>query len=133
MTAIFTDFDSSMAEKIVVDSVNNTVDVTFRKTSDTYRFSLSEAEVSDIVSIATARSKGKLLHQLLDIRNGVRVEETTASTPASNVAVPKVGKKPARTTASAKVAKPVAKPTAKVKPTTQVGKNTNRVARNVTI
>ena len=129
MTAIFTDFDSSMAEKIVVDSVNNTVDVTFRKTSDTYRFSLTEAEVSDIVSIATARSKGKLLHQLLDIRNGVRVAETSTSTPASNVAVPKVGKKPTRTTASAKVAKP----TAKVKPTTQVGKNTNRVARNVTI
>ncbi len=128
MTAIFTDFDSSMAEKIVVDSVNNTVDVTFRKTSDTYRFSLTEAEVSDIVSIATARSKGKLLHQLLDIRNGVRVAETSTST-ASNVAVPKVGKKPTRTTASAKVAKP----TAKVKPTTQVAKNTNRVARNVTI
>ena len=126
MTAIFTDFDSSMAEKIVVDSVNNTVDVTFRKTGDTYRFSLTEAEVSDIVSIATARSKGKLLHQLLDIRNGVRVAETST---ASNVAVPKVGKKPARTTASAKVAKP----TAKVKPTTQVAKNTNRVARNVTI
>ena len=130
MTAIFTDFDSSMAEKIVVDSVNNTVDVTFRKTSDTYRFSLTEAEVSDIVSIATARSKGKLLHQLLDIRNGVRVAETSTSTStASNVAVPKVGKKPTRTTASAKVAKP----TAKVKPTTQVAKNTNRVARNVTI
>jgi hypothetical protein len=128
MTAIFTDFDSSMAEKIVVDSVNNTVDVTFRKTGDTYRFSLTEAEVSDIVSIATARSKGKLLHQLLDIRNGVRVAETSTST-ASNVAVPKVGKKPTRTTASAKVAKP----TAKVKPTTQVAKNTNRVARNVTI
>ena len=128
MTAIFTDFDSSMAEKIVVDSVNNTVDVTFRKTGDTYRFSLTEAEVSDIVSIATARSKGKLLHQLLDIRNGVRVAETSTST-ASNVAVPKVGKKPAQTTASAKVAKP----TAKVKPTTQVAKNTNRVARNVTI
>ena len=126
MTAIFTDFDSSMAEKIVVDSVNNTVDVTFRKTGDTYRFSLTEAEVSDIVSIATARSKGKLLHQLLDIRNGVRVAETST---ASNVAVPKVGKKPTRTTASAKVAKP----TAKVKPTTQVAKNTNRVARNVTI
>ena len=126
MTAIFTDFDSSMAEKIVVDSVNNTVHVTFRKTGDTYRFSLTEAEVSDIVSIATARSKGKLLHQLLDIRNGVRVAETST---ASNVAVPKVGMKPARTTASTKVAKP----TAKVKPTTQVAKNTNRVARNVTI
>ena len=128
MTAIFTDFDSSMAEKIVVDSVNNTVDVTFRNSGATYRFSLTEAEVSDIVSIATARSKGKLLHQLLDIRNGVRVAETSTST-ASNVAVPKVGKKPTRTTASAKVAKP----TAKVKPTTQVAKNTNRVARNVTI
>ena len=126
MTAIFTDFDSSMAEKIVVDSVNNTVDVTFRNSGATYRFSLTEAEVSDIVSIATARSKGKLLHQLLDIRNGgVLVAQDTAT--ASNVAIPNLGKKPARTTASAKVAKP----TAKVKPTTQV--STNRLVRNVTI
>lgn len=127
MTAIFTDFDSSMAEKIVVDSVNNTVDVTFRNSGATYRFSLTEAEVSDIVSIATARSKGKLLHQLLNIRDGVRVSEAEVSSTASNVAVPKVGKKPTRTTASAKVAKP----TAKVKPTTQV--STNRLVRNVTI
>ncbi len=129
MTAIFTDFDSSMAEKIVVDSVNNTVDVTFRNSGATYRFSLTEAEVSDIVSIATARSKGKLLHQLLDIRNGVLVAQDTAT--ASNVAIPNLGKKPAQTTASTKVAKPVAKPTAKVKPTTQV--STNRLVRNVTI
>jgi hypothetical protein len=133
MTAVFTDFDSTMAERIVVDSANGTVDVTFRNSGSTYRFGLSQPEISDIVSVVTARSKGKLLHQLLDIRNGVRVAETSTTTPASNVAVPKVGKKPARTTASAKVAKPVAKPTAKVKPTTQVGKNTNRVARNVTI
>ena len=125
MTAIFTDFDSSMAEKIVVDSVNNTVDVTFRNSGATYRFSLTEAEVSDIVSIATARSKGKLLHQLLDIRNGVLVAQDTAT--ASNVAIPNLGKKPTRTTASAKVAKP----TAKVKPATQV--STNRLVRNVTI
>jgi len=129
MTAIFTDFDSSMAEKIVVDSVNNTVDVTFRNSGATYRFSLTEAEVSDIVSIATARSKGKLLHQLLDIRNGVLVAQDTAT--ASNVAIPNLGKKPAQTTASTKVAKPVAKPTAKVKPATKV--STNRVVRNVTI
>ena len=129
MTAIFTDFDSSMAEKIVVDSVNNTVDVTFRNSGATYRFSLTEAEVSDIVSIATARSKGKLLHQLLDIRNGVLVAQDTAT--ASNVAIPNLGKKPAQTTASTKVAKPVAKPTAKVKPATQV--STNRLVRNVTI
>ena len=130
MTAIFTDFDSSMAEKIVVDSVNNTVDVTFRNSGATYRFSLTEAEVSDIVSIATARSKGKVLHQLLNIRDGgVLVAQDTAT--ASNVAIPNLGKKPARTTASAKVAKPVAKPTAKVKPTTQV--STNRLVRNVTI
>ena len=125
MTAIFTDFDSSMAEKIVVDSVNNTVDVTFRNSGATYRFSLTEAEVSDIVSIATARSKGKLLHQLLNIRDGVLVAQDTAT--ASNVAIPNLGKKPTRTTASAKVAKP----TAKVKPTTQV--STNRLVRNVTI
>jgi hypothetical protein len=118
-----------MAEKIVVDSVNNTVDVTFRNSGATYRFSLTEAEVSDIVSIATARSKGKLLHQLLDIRNGVLVAQDTAT--ASNVAIPNLGKKPAQTTASTKVAKPVAKPTAKVKPATKV--STNRVVRNVTI
>ena len=130
MTAIFTDFDSTMAEKIVVDSVNNTVDVTFRNSGATYRFSLTEAEVSDIVSIATARSKGKLLHQLLDIRNGgVLVAQDTAT--ASNVAIPNLGKKPAQTTASTKVAKPVAKPTAKVKPATKV--STNRLVRNVTI
>ena len=130
MTAVFTDFDSTMAEKIVVDSVNNTVDVTFRNSGATYRYSLSEAEVSDIVSIATARSKGKLLHQLLDIHNGgVLVAQDTAT--ASNVAIPNLSKKPARTTASTKVAKPVAKPTAKVKPATQV--STNRLVRNVTI
>lgn len=125
MTAIFTDFDSTMAEKIVVDSVNNTVDVTFRNSGATYRFSLTEAEVSDIVSIATARSKGKLLHQLLNIQEGVLVAQDTAT--ASNVAIPNLGKKSTRTTASAKVAKP----TAKVKPTTQV--STNRLVRNVTI
>ena len=129
MTAIFTDFDSSMAEKIVVDSVNNTVDVTFRNSGATYRFSLTEAEVSDIVSIATARSKGKLLHQLLNIRDGVLVAQDTAT--ASNVAIPNLGKKPAQTTASTKGAKPVAKPTAKVKPATKV--STNRLVRNVTI
>ena len=125
MTAIFTDFDSTMAEKIVVDSVNNTVDVTFRNSGATYRFSLTEAEVSDIVSIATARSKGKLLHQLLNIQEGVLVAQDTAT--ASNVAIPNLGKKPAQTTASTKVAKP----TAKVKPATQV--STNRLVRNVTI
>ena len=128
MTAIFTDFDSSMAEKIVVDSVNNTVDVTFRNSGATYRFSLTETEVSDIVSIATARSKGKLLHQLLNIQEGVLVAQDTAT--ASNVAIPNLGKKPAQTTASTKVAKPVAK-TAKVKPATKV--STNRLVRNVTI
>jgi hypothetical protein len=129
MTAVFTDFDSTMAEKIVVDSVNNTVDVTFRNSGATYRYSLSEAEVSDIVSIATARSKGKTLHQLLNIQEGVLVAQDTAT--ASNVAIPNLGKKPAQTTASTKVAKPVAKPTAKVKPATKV--STNRLVRNVTI
>ena len=129
MTAVFTDFDSTMAEKIVVDSVNNTVDVTFRNSGATYRYSLSETEVSDIVSIATARSKGKTLHQLLNIQEGVLVAQDTAT--ASNVAIPNLGKKPAQTTASTKVAKPVAKPTAKVKPATKV--STNRLVRNVTI
>jgi hypothetical protein len=129
MTAVFTDFDSTMAEKIVVDSVNNTVDVTFRNSGATYRYSLSETEVSDIVSIATARSKGKTLHQLLNIQEGVLVAQDTAT--ASNVAIPNLGKKSAQTTASTKVVKPVAKPTAKVKPATKV--STNRLVRNVTI
>ena len=130
MTAVFTDFDSTMAEKIVVDSVNNTVDVTFRNSGATYRFSLSEAEVSDIVSIATARSKGKTLHQLLNIQEGVLVAQNTAT--ASNVAIPNVGKKP--------VSRKVAQPTAKVaKPTKSSAKVTPQAkarvvsARNVTI
>ena len=128
MTAVFTDFDSTMAEKIVVDSVNNTVDVTFRNSGATYRYSLSETEVSDIVSIATARSKGKTLHQLLNIQEGVLVAQDTAT--ASNVAIPNVGKKPvsrkvARPTA--KVEKPSLKPSVKVAPARTVS------ARNVTI
>lgn len=130
MTAVFTDFDSTMAEKIVVDSVSNTVDVTFRNSGATYRYSLSEAEVSDIVSIATARSKGKTLHQLLNIQDGVRVADTTST--ASNVAVPNVGKKP--------VSRKVAQPTAKaVKPTKSSAKVASQAkarvvsARNVTI
>jgi len=128
MTAVFTDFDSTMAEKIVVDSVNNTVDVTFRNSGATYRYSLSEAEVSDIVNIATARSKGKTLHQLLNIQEGVLVAQDTAT--ASNVAIPNVGKKPvsrkvARPTA--KVEKPSLKPSVKVAPARTVS------ARNVTI
>ena len=130
MTAVFTDFDSTMAEKIVVDSVSNTVDVTFRNSGATYRYSLSEAEVSDIVSIATARSKGKTLHQLLNIQDGVRVADTTST--ASNVAVPNVGKKP--------ISRKVAQPTAKaVKPTKSSAKVAPQAkarvvsARNVTI
>ncbi len=128
MTAVFTDFNSTMAEKIVVDSVNNTVDVTFRNSGATYRYSLSETEVSDIVSIATARSKGKTLHQLLNIQEGVLVAQDTAT--ASNVAIPNVGKKPvSRKVAkpTAKVAKPTAKPSVKVAPARPVS------ARNVTI
>ncbi len=130
MTAVFTDFDSTMAEKIVVDSVNNTVDVTFRNSGATYRYALTGAEVSDSVSIATARSKGKTLHQLLNIQDGVRVADTTST--ASNVAVPNVGKKP--------VSRKVAQPTAKaVKPTKSSAKVAPQAkarvvsARNVTI
>lgn len=102
MTAVFTDFDSTMAERIVVDSANGTVDVTFRNSGSTYRFGLSQPEISDIVSVVTARSKGKLLHQLLDIRNG----ELVQSLPA-NVAVPNVAKtsskKTSKVTGSGKV------------------------------
>jgi len=131
MTAVFTDFDSTMAEKIVVDSVNNTVDVTFRNSGATYRFSLSEAEVSDIVSIATARSKGKTLHQLLNIQEGVLVAQDTAT--ASNVAIPNVGKKPVSRTVTqptAKAVKPSTKSSAKVTAQTQARPVS---ARNVTI
>ena len=130
MTAVFTDFDSTMAEKIVVDSVNNTVDVTFRNSGATYRYSLSETEVSDIVSIATARSKGKTLHQLLNIQDGVRVAETNVT--ASNVAVPKVGKKPVsrKVAQPAKAVKPSTKSSAKVTAQTQARPVS---ARNVTI
>jgi hypothetical protein len=82
MTAIFTNFDSTMAEKIVVDSEASTVDVTFKSGGNTYRFELSEAEIADIVSVVSARSKGKLLHQLLDIRNGGVLVNDTAVAPA---------------------------------------------------
>jgi hypothetical protein len=108
--------------------VNNTVDVTFRNSGATYRYSLSEAEVSDIVSIATARSKGKTLHQLLNIQEGVLVAQDTAT--ASNVAIPNVGKK--------SVSRKVARPTAKVekpslKPSVKVAPARTVSARNVTI
>ena len=130
MTAVFTDFDSTMAEKIVVDSVNNTVDVTFRNSGATYRYSLSETEVSDIVSIATARSKGKTLHQLLNIQEGVLVAQNTAT--ASNVAIPNVGKKPVsrKVAQPAKAVKPSTKSSAKVTAQTQARPVS---ARNVTI
>lgn len=75
MTAIFSDFDSTMTSRVEVNTQNNTVDVTFRKTGSTYRYTLDEAGVADVVSLITSRSKGKLLHQLLDISNGVRVDE----------------------------------------------------------
>ncbi|MFM6944962.1 MAG: hypothetical protein ACKOXV_06715 [Bacteroidota bacterium] len=82
MTAIFTNFDSTMAEKIVVDSEASTVDVTFKSGGNTYRFELSEAEIADIVAVVSARSKGKLLHQLLDIRNGgVVVNDAVVAKP----------------------------------------------------
>jgi hypothetical protein len=84
MTAVFTDFDSSMASRIVVDSEAGYVDVTFRNTAKTYRFNLNDADISDIMSVLATRSKGRLLHQLLDIRNGVQIADE------ANVAVPKV-------------------------------------------
>lgn len=85
MTAIFTNFDSTMAEKIVVDSEASTVDVTFKSGGNTYRFELSDTEIADIVSVVSARSKGKLLHQLLDIRNGELVVDNSVSvTPVAS-------------------------------------------------
>lgn len=85
MTAVFTDFDSSMASRIVVDSEAKQVDVTFRNTGATYRFNLQDADIADIMSVLSSRSKGRLLHQLLDIANGVRIPDV-----ATNVAVPNV-------------------------------------------
>lgn len=86
MTAVFTDFDSSMASRIVVDSEAKQVDVTFRTTGTTYRFNLNDADIADIMSVIASRSKGRLLHQLLDIRNGVRLPDAVSA----NVAVPNV-------------------------------------------
>jgi hypothetical protein len=85
MTAVFTDFDSSMASRIVLDSEAKQVDVTFRNTGATYRFNLQDADIADIMSVLSSRSKGRLLHQLLDIANGVRIPDV-----ATNVAVPNV-------------------------------------------
>jgi hypothetical protein len=94
MTAVFTDFDSSMASRIVVDSEAKHVDVTFRSSESTYRFNLNDADIADIMSVIASRSKGRLLHQLLDIRNGVRLPDAQAT----NVAVPNVAKKPVQKT-----------------------------------
>lgn len=105
MTAVFTDFDSSMASRIVVDSEAGHVDVTFRSTDTTYRFNLSNADIADIMSVIASRSKGRLLHQLLDIRNGVRLPDAVQS----NVAVPNVGKKSVAKTSVAPAKKAPAK------------------------
>lgn len=75
MTAVFTDFVSDMAKQIEIDTESNRVDVTFVNSGSTYRFRLEDADISDIVSIVTARSKGRTLHELLDIRDGVRIDE----------------------------------------------------------
>jgi len=83
MTAVFTDFDSSMASRIVVDSEAKHVDVTFRSTDTTYRFNLNDADITDIVSVIASRSKGRLLHQLLDISNGVRLPDVQANNVAA--------------------------------------------------
>lgn len=92
MTAIFTNFDSTMAEKIVVDSEASTVDVTFKSGGNTYRFELSDTEIADIVSVVSARSKGKLLHQLLDIRNGELVVDNSVVAPVVSTPKPKAVK-----------------------------------------
>jgi len=91
MTAVFTDFDSSMASRIVVDSDAGQVDVTFRSTGSTYRFNLNDADISDIMSVLSTRSKGRLLHQLLDIRNGVRIPDVVTNVAVPNVTPAKAG------------------------------------------
>ena len=93
MVATFTDFDSTMAHTVVVDTERNTVDVTFfnrtGSAGNTYRYNLSNAEVNDIISICVARSKGQLLHQMLDIRKGVRLDTVRSQ----SVSVPQVAPK----------------------------------------
>jgi hypothetical protein len=103
MTAIFSDFDSTMTSRVQVNTQDNTVDVTFRKSGSTYRYALDEAGVADVVSLITSRSKGKMLHQLLDISNGVRVDEpqtvsvqSKTSSRATAKATPKVSSKAPR-------------------------------------
>jgi len=92
MVATFTGFDSTMAHTVVVDTERNFVDVTFfnrgGSAGNTYRYSLTNAEVNDIISICVARSKGQLLHQMLDIRNGVRL--STDKTSVAPKVTPKV-------------------------------------------
>ena len=94
MVATFTDFDSTMAHTVVVDTGQNTVDVTFfnraGNAGNTYRYSLSNAEVNDIISICVARSKGQLLHQMLDIRKGVRLDSGSVKNVTVPVVTPKV-------------------------------------------
>lgn len=114
MTAVFTDFDSSMASRIVINSEAKHVDVTFRSTDSTYRFNLNDADISDIVSVIASRSKGRLLHQLLDISNGVRLPDVQAN----NVAVPNVTKKTTQSASSTKNKVTTAKPS--------VSKTTNK-------
>lgn len=87
MTAVFEDFESDMAQRIVLNTDSEFVEVTFRNSGNTYRFSLDQADVSDIVNVATARSKGRLLHEILDIRNGTLVSDLTSSTVRQKVAV----------------------------------------------
>lgn len=87
MTAVFEDFESDMAQRIVLNTDSEFVEVTFRNSGNTYRFPLDQADVSDIVNVATARSKGRLLHEILDIRNGTRVSDTTLSVVKPKVAV----------------------------------------------
>lgn len=87
MTAVFENFESDMARRIFVNTDSNFVDVTFENTGNTYRFRLDDADVSDIVNVATARSKGRLLHEILDIRNGTLVDGKLVSSVQKKVAV----------------------------------------------
>lgn len=121
MTAVFTDFDSSMASRIVVDAEAGYVDVTFRSTDTTYRFNLQDADISDIMSVLSTRSKGRLLHQLLDIRNGVRLPDVAKS----NVAVPNTTKK---VTSSKSSVAPAKKAPAKVVKSSKQAPTSKKVA-----
>jgi hypothetical protein len=133
MTAIFSDFDSTMTSRVQVNTQDNTVDVTFRKSGSTYRYSLDEAGVADVVALITSRSKGKLLHQLLDISNGVRVDEPQVATKSKTVSTKATPKNTVKASPTVSRKAPRVAPTLSNKPTVSATKSTRLSNQKVQI